>query len=497
MKLRLDFAFGMKNSEIVAFFLSCISLFSYPGGVNSGAADVQKHLEMGRIHLENRQFSDALTHFHAAVEGDPSNYLTYYRRALVFMALGKYNQALKDLDKVIELKPDFSAAVLQRANLLLKQGQFEIAHVDFENVLRKEPDNQDAIHGYATANEAWKLAEEAKYYSDMKDCSNAIELLTRLIETCPWDASLRRMRSNCYLDLGDDVHAISDLRFTTKLVTDDTDGYYRLSSLQYQLGELEESLREIRECLKLDPEHKYCFPLYKTLKKLDKLYQEGVKAGESEQFSECTSDIKKALKVDPKIPRKVEFKLRKKLCWCHLKGGEGDLAVDHCTKALEIEEDSDVICDRAEAYLLNDLFDQAIRDYQRVLEREEDNRRATEGQSRAKKLQKQSKKRDYYKILGVSRNAKKPEIVKAYRKMAQKWHPDNFQGEEQKAAQAKFIDIAAAKEVLTDPEKRQKFDNGEDPLDPEAQSGGHGHGFNPFANFHFQNSGPFHFKFHN
>lgn len=44
-------------------------------------------------------------------------------------------------------------------------------------------------------------------------------------------------------------------------------------------------------------------------------------------------------------------------------------------------------------------------------------------------------------------------------------------------------------------EKRQKFDNGEDPLDPE--SGQHPQGFNPFQHFsHFQNGGPFTFKFH-
>ena len=52
------------------------------------------------------------------------------------------------------------------------------------------------------------------------------------------------------------------------------------------------------------------------------------------------------------------------------------------------------------------------------------------------------------------RNAKKSEITKAYRKLAAKWHPDKFQeGEERQAAEKKFIDIAAAKEVLTDPGK--------------------------------------------
>ncbi len=93
------------------------------------------------------------------------------------------------------------------------------------------------------------------------------------------------------------------------------------------------------------------------------------------------------------------------------------------------------------------------------------------------------------------RNASKKEITKAYRKLAAEWHPDRFaEGEEKEHAEKKFIDIAAAKEVLTDPEKRQKFDNGEDPLDPEEQAQGGGpfwhQGFNPFG------GGGFQFKFH-
>lgn len=51
-----------------------------------------------------------------------------------------------------------------------------------------------------------------------------------------------------------------------------------------------------------------------------------------------------------------------------------------------------------------------------------------------------------------ARSAQKKEIIKAYRKLAQQWHPDNFQDpEEKKKAEKKFIDIAQAKEVLTDP----------------------------------------------
>ena len=51
----------------------------------------------------------------------------------------------------------------------------------------------------------------------------------------------------------------------------------------------------------------------------------------------------------------------------------------------------------------------------------------------------------------VCRNARKKDIIKAYRKMAAQWHPDRYKGDEKAMAEKKFIDIAAAKEVLTDP----------------------------------------------
>lgn len=128
------------------------------------------------------------------------------------------------------------------------------------------------------------------------------------------------------------------------------------------------------------------------------------------------------------------------------------------------------------------------------MEIDEHLQRAKDGIERSKKLQKQSERRDYYKILNVKKTATKQEIVKAYRKAAQKWHPDAYHGDEKKLAEKKFIDVAAAKEVLTDPEKRRQFDMGEDPLDPESNQ----HGFrggNPFQHFH-QGGSPFQFKFH-
>lgn len=84
--------------------------------------------------------------------------------------------------------------------------------------------------------------------------------------------------------------------------------------------------------------------------------------------------------------------------------------------------------------------------------------------------------KDYYKILGVDRNANEQEIKRVYRKLAMKYHPDRNQGDKQ--AEDKFKEINEAYEVLGDKEKRARYDQLGESYAQWQQRGGSGTNFN-------------------
>ena len=83
-------------------------------------------------------------------------------------------------------------------------------------------------------------------------------------------------------------------------------------------------------------------------------------------------------------------------------------------------------------------------------------------------------KRDYYEVLGVSKNATDAELKKAYRQLAKKYHPDANPGD--KEAEVKFKEASEAYKILSDPETRRQYDQFGHAAFEQGGAGGGGFG---------------------
>eukprot|EP00037_Helgoeca_nana_P032793 m.415383 g.415383 ORF g.415383 m.415383 type:complete len:493 (-) comp29612_c0_seq1:146-1624(-) len=447
------------------------------------ADKADEHIEKGGLSMKAGDFSGALEHYHNACEADPKGYMNFYKRATVYLATGRSRLAAKDLEMVLENKPTFDQAASRLASIRLKEGSWSKARELYTN-------NAEKLQKIEIAEQQ---TDRANALFAARDFAAAIDLAGQALEIAPSSEPLRMLRARAYLEVGQTGEAIGDVTRATKLSSGNVEAYFLLSQLHFKTGDRVEALKQIRECVKLDADHKLAFKFYKKLKKFNKVLDKVDETMQKNRFGEAVKNIERAQELENEEHYYVND-LKTKTCGLYVKLNRLDKAKEACEDALKFNgRNVEALISRAEIWEQEQEYQKSIDDIKAAQDIEADSQRLKDKVARYEKLLKQSLKRDYYKILGLPRNCQKKEIQKAYRSLAMQWHPDKFPGEEEKkAAEKKFMDIASAKEVLTDPQKRQIFDNGEDPLDAEEnnQRQRGGGGFNPFQNggqqFHFR-----------
>jgi len=258
----------------------------------------------------------------------------------------------------------------------------------------------------------------------------------------------------------------------------------------YLLGEREAAVKHYVDGLKYDPEHTACKSEFKRLSKLEKAMKAGEEKLTQNNFNEALEDFETALSLEPES-HFVTPGLYLSKCKCYLKLKDVTKTLEACNKALEWDDSLvDAYINKAEAQMLAEDYDKAIHEWQKAREKQPQNGQINEGLNRAQRLQKMASRKDYYKILEVTKTASEAEIRKSYRKLALIWHPDKHTGAAKEEAEKKYVEIAQAYEVLSNPDTRARFDNGED-LNPQPGGGG----FNPFGGGGAGSPFTFHFNF--
>lgn len=430
---------------------------------------------------------------------DDKNESNFYKRFRVYLRQNKLKEALGDLNKAINIKPNYEAALSQRGKLNLKLGKCNDAILDM-NKLKELNSNSYDNFIFTQASTCTSILSHAHKAYDQHDWHNAREAFSQAIRISEQASSLLLKRARCSYNMGEVLDTIADAGKLLKIESDNMEALELRGNAYYIIGEFETAMNHYRQALKYDPEHHGCKNGYRLVKKVTTALNKGDKAKEKDDFDTCVKHYNTAIDADPEHRTTVPNTFMK-LSSVYMNKNKLKEAQDYIKKAIELD-DSNHEYHRQHGHVCMEKedYDEAIRHYRKSKELHEEDHSIDEDIRKAEAALKQSKQKDYYKILGVGRRAKAKEIKKAYRDQALQWHPDKHTGEEEKEkAEAKFQLVAEAYEILSDDEKRAAYDRGEDVLNQNG-GGGQQQGFNPFQHFqHFQHQGGggqrFHFQF--
>lgn len=471
----------------LVYFASTASNASAQTQRNTGARDDINTWSPGKLRSRGeeafslRQFDEALRLYEKASEVEPDNGTNFYKLFRVHNRMKKFASALTDIEKALELEPSNHDWRMQKAKLLKSLGQCDRSQMEYQQVMENadpKPDNIGELLGEASdCAKSISMAQEALLNEKYHDAVRFFQTSLKFVDGQATD--LLMQKATATLHTGDYYSVISDTGSILKTYPKHLEAYRLRGMAYFWLNEHDLAIKHFREGLLHDPEHNGCREGHRLVKKIEKKKKKGDVAFENKKFEEAIEHYKGAIKIQPNhvnFNRVTSFLIVK----AYSKNKQHNEAIQLAREiAGEDEKSLDALWTLGDALTDAEKFDEALRTFRDALEA------APEGegelkQEAKKKVQeaevalKQSKEKNYYKILGLSRTASAKEIKKAYRTLALEWHPDK-NADNKEEAERMFQDISEANEVLSDPELKAKYDRGEPVFENQGGGGGGGH----------------------
>ncbi|KAG6884252.1 hypothetical protein C0993_012784 [Termitomyces sp. T159_Od127] len=518
----------------------------YPPGLAPLINRANSLLSLGQFHEAARAYSEA-------IEQSPADYLLYYKRATAYFSLSRHPAALEDFDRVLSLTSGtFDNANLMKARIHTREGHFDLAKQALALFVRARGATDETAELAASLDAGIAMEAQMERERATQLWTACVESASAALRSASHSVDIRSVRAECALAAGDVDSAVGDLTRLAHLLPPSTTLLTTIFRLSYfLLAPSPAPLNTLKQCLHYDPDSKPCLVLHRLLKSFDRSFAElddlqskddhrgviallaGPAAGKKGDFlakfdaalrehtdrAQILPPQLAARQHTPEIPLPDAFRasvrrteLVRALCRAYTQAGtRKEMMGKWCEELLGMhgcEEDVDGLVGRGEVLLAKQEWEEAVQVLAKAFEKSgQSNRDIHARLQRAQKLLKQSKQKDYYKVLGVSRDADDRTIKKAFRTAAKKAHPDKG------GSEAKMAAVNEAYEVLINPGKqprllskqsahpcspaaelRARFDSGDDPNDPMAQQGGHAYPFaaggHPFAQFFQQGAFP-------
>eukprot|EP01084_Bolivina_argentea_P030170 55952_1 len=480
----------------------------------------------GNKKYSSKQYRDAINLYTQAIEAFPRPEF-YGNRAASHMAIGQFKEALSDCHSSIELDPKFRKAYIRGTKCYTELADFKLAQqfaqrgLDLfpkDNELQKGFDRVNIIQNKLSRIEQKLSAVSSKYNSffenqlnppvpnstpnadsddkeektetdteeedithrlskeDEKEIDIAISMINSLL-TNDLSRSIELKCTNIRaLIIKQNYDAA--LSNATNLLRWNKDNN-RVTELRaialFRNGNSDSAIKHLQQILRKDPDNKSIKQLFKLFKKIGRAKEAANKAFKASDLDIAVTKYTECLTLDvTNLKFNCIIYANRAAVW--LKKKEWNKAYKDASTAIVLDDSYiKAYGRRLQALYGLDRYDEAVGDAEKALKLDPTSNDLKQQLRDAKIELKKSKRKNYYKILGVEKDATEKEIKKGFRKMAMIWHPDKFASEseeKQNAAEEKFKEIGEAYEVLKDPKMKQRYDSGVD-ID-QLKSGGFG-----------------------
>lgn len=389
----------------------------------------------------------------AAVEAQPSSATYLNNRAAAYIGSGQYNDALDDCLRADELDPINSKILLRLARVYTSLGRPQDA-LDTYARIQPAPSAKDVAPPKAMLQHI-QVAEDALENGTTGSMAlHALDQAEKLLGLgAPKPRKWQLMRGEAYLKMGN-VNALGDaqniamslLRNNNK----DPEALVLRGRALYSQGDNAKAIQHFRSALECDPDYRDAVKYLRMVQKLDRMKADGNADYKASRWQAAIDKYTEALEVDP-TNKGTNSKLlqNRALCLVQLKDYKG--AIADCERAISLDPSyTKAKKTKANALGQSGKWEDAVKELKGLQEQDPNDPTIAKDVRNAELELKKSKRKDYYKILGIEKDADDNQIKKAYRKVALIHHPDKNPGDDDAAE--RFKDITEAYETLSDPE---------------------------------------------
>lgn len=404
----------------------------------------------------------------------PDNAAYYGNRAACLMMMADYIGALNDARHSLQLDDKFEKGYIRVAKCCLALGDLIGTEQAIKRFLELDATNKALSHEIQSLRTLRELEEKSKTCYDNGDYRTCLYHTDTALKVAPACRKYQLLKAECLALLGR-IQEANDIAISImQRESSNADAIYVRGLTLYYGDNLDKGIVHFERALVLDPDHKKAKLMRQKSKALKEKKEKGNELFKAGKHREALVMYNEALAIDP-LNKDTNSKLYYNRALVNTKLANLKEAVTDCNEALKINEKYlKAILKRAKLYYDLEKYEECVRDYETALKMEKT--QEIKNLLRDAKLQlKRSKRKDYYKILGVSKDASDDEIKKAYRKRALVHHPDrhsNASEEEKKEQEIKFKEVGEAYAVLSDQSKRARYDSGQDVMDESGGMGG-------------------------